>query len=141
MKIIFSNNKYKNYKWILILSFVVLFALSKSLLSHKTTDVAASPSIELNENVSFKNDVQPIFERRCTKCHGGEFPSEGLNLESHEGLMLGSQNGEVIMAGDANNSLLLEQIESGEMPKRGADLTTEQIELIRQWINEGALNN
>jgi len=141
MKTIFSNNKYKNYKWLLILSFVVLFVLSIYLLSHKTTDVAASPSIKLNENVSFKNDLQPIFERRCAKCHGGEFPSEGLNLESYEGLILGSQNGQVIMAGDSNNSLLFEKIENGEMPKRGSDLTAEQIEIIRQWIDEGALNN
>ena len=93
------------------------------------------------ENVSFENDIQPILEKRCTKCHSGEFPSEGLNMESYESLMSGSQNGLVIIAGDSTNSLIFQKIESGEMPKRGQDLTIEQIELIRQWINEGALNN
>jgi hypothetical protein len=85
--------------------------------------------------------VQPILERRCIKCHGGDFPSEGLNIESYESLMAGSQNGQVVVAGDSSNSLLFEKIESGEMPKRGSDLTSEQIQLIQQWINEGALNN
>ncbi|MBL8051138.1 MAG: hypothetical protein JNM46_07950 [Anaerolineales bacterium] len=93
------------------------------------------------ENVSFQDDIQPILERRCIKCHGGEFPSEGLNVETYESLISGSQNGLVIIAGEANNSLLFQKIESGEMPKRGQHLTAEQIELIRQWINEGAQNN
>ncbi|HCB02625.1 MAG TPA: hypothetical protein DEP19_09610 [Anaerolineae bacterium] len=141
MKTIFSNSKYKMYKWILFFSFMLLVIATAFFLSYKTTDVGASPSMIVRENISFKNDVQPILERRCTKCHGGEFPSESLNLESYESLMVGSQNGEVVIAGDSSNSLLFEQIESGEMPKRGSDLTAEQIELIRQWINEGALNN
>ena len=62
-------------------------------------------------------------------------------MESYETLLAGSQNGQVIIPGDSNSSLLFEKVESGEMPKRGADLTAEQIELIKQWIDEGALNN
>jgi hypothetical protein len=101
---------------------------------------AAHPS-QITGPISFKNDVQPILERRCTKCHGGNFPTEGLSMESYESLMAGSQNGNVIVAGDSGNSLLVEKIESGEMPKRGSDLTPEQIAIIKQWIDEGALNN
>jgi len=93
------------------------------------------------ENISFKNDIQPILERRCAKCHGGNFPSEGLNMESYESLMAGSQNGQVIIAGDSGDSLIIEKLLSGEMPKRGSNLTAEQIELIQQWIDEGASNN
>lgn len=103
---------------------------------------AAHPSdISVHENVSFKNEIQPILEQRCIKCHGGDFPSEGLTMESHESLMNGSQNGQVITPGDSSSSLLFEKVESGEMPKRGADLTAEQVKLIQQWIDEGALNN
>jgi hypothetical protein len=64
-----------------------------------------------------------------------------LSMESYESLLTGSQNGQVIIPGDSSNSLLFEKVKSGEMPKRGADLTAEQIELIKQWIDEGALNN
>lgn len=142
MKTIFSNSKYKKQKWVVILSFVILLVISTILFFNKTASVTASTTIEnINTNISFKNDIQPIFERRCIKCHGGEFPSEGLNMESYESLIAGSQSGQVIVVGDANNSLIIEMLENGEMPKRGQDLTSEQIELIRQWINEGALNN
>jgi hypothetical protein len=55
--------------------------------------------------------------------------------------MAGSQNEQVVLAGDANSSLLVEKIKSGEMPKRGPKLTPEQIQAIEQWIDSGALNN
>src|SRR5688572_21060817 len=63
------------------------------------------------ENVSFKNDILPILEGRCAKCHGGEFPTEGLSIATYETLMAGSQNGQVIIPGDSNNSLLFEKVE------------------------------
>lgn len=132
-------------KQLLLIFITIFFVTGFVFFQNDTTNIvtAAQPSETTVsvENVSFNRDIYPLLERRCIKCHGGEFPSEGLNLESYESLMAGSQNGQVIVAGDPNNSLLFEQIESGEMPKRGADLTPEQIELFQQWIDEGALNN
>jgi hypothetical protein len=55
--------------------------------------------------------------------------------------MTGSQNEQVVLAGDAGGSLLIDKIESGEMPKRGPKLTPEQTQTIEQWIDSGALNN
>jgi hypothetical protein len=55
--------------------------------------------------------------------------------------MLGSQNGVVVTAGDAGNSLLFKLVSSGKMPKRGAKLTAEQLDVIKNWINSGAPNN
>ena len=120
----------------LVTAFVIFQSGSTNIVT------AARPSETITyENISFANDVQPILERRCTKCHGGEFPSEGLNMESYESLMAGSQNGQVLIAGDSGNSLIFQKISSGEMPKRGPHLTAEQIAPIKQWIDEGALNN
>lgn len=126
-----------------ILSIIALSLLSTFVIfqSESIKIVTVAPSADIFENTSFRNDIQPILEKHCIKCHGGEFPSEGLSTESYESLISGSQNGQVIIVGDANNSLLFEQIKNGEMPKRGTDLTNEQIQLIQQWINEGALNN
>ncbi|MBC7878176.1 MAG: hypothetical protein H7Y59_13480 [Anaerolineales bacterium] len=92
-------------------------------------------------DVSFSQDVQPILERRCSKCHMGEFTSENLNMETYESLMAGSQNGPVIVSGNASASLLVEKVVEGEMPKRGQKLTSEQIQIITDWINAGAQNN
>jgi hypothetical protein len=92
-------------------------------------------------NVSFINDVMPIFERRCVKCHGGQQTKEGFDLKTYEGLMSGSFNGPVLEPGNANGSYLVEQIINGEMPKRGPKLTPNETQIITDWINSGAINN
>ncbi|MEW6405026.1 MAG: cytochrome c [Chloroflexota bacterium] len=55
--------------------------------------------------------------------------------------MVGSQNGSVLTPGSADDSFLVEQIVEGEMPKRGPQLTPDQIQIIVDWINAGALDN
>lgn len=92
-------------------------------------------------NVSYANDVRPILQSRCGNCHMGEFPSKGLNMDTYEGIMTGSQNGPVIVAGNAKDSLLVKKISSGEMPKRGPKLTLAQVQVIIEWIDSGAPNN
>ncbi len=91
--------------------------------------------------VSFANDVVPILQSRCWNCHGGDKTEEGLNLTTFAGIFAGSENGPVIVPGDADNSLLAEQVVSQEMPKRGPKLTPPQVQVILDWINQGALEN
>jgi len=91
--------------------------------------------------VSYSNDILPILESRCVNCHGGQRVEEGLSLKTFADIMAGSDNGPVIIPGDAGNSLLAEQIVSQEMPKRGPKLTPPQVQLILDWINQGALDN
>ena len=55
--------------------------------------------------------------------------------------MAGSFNGVVVIPGNAADSFLVQQLINGEMPKRGPKLTDEQIQIISDWINAGALNN
>jgi hypothetical protein len=92
-------------------------------------------------SVSFANDVMPIFENSCNKCHGVEQVKEGLDMSTYEGLMTGSFNGPVLVAGNSVDSFLVQQVTKGEMPKRGPKLTPEQIQVISDWIDSGALNN
>jgi hypothetical protein len=91
--------------------------------------------------VSYAQDVQPIFDARCDRCHMGNHPSEGLDLGSYEAVMAGSQNGPVIVPGNADDSLLIEKVLDGEMPKRGPHLTDTQIQILTDWVNAGAPNN
>jgi len=92
-------------------------------------------------DISYSKDVYPILESRCGKCHMGSFTSENLNMETYDSLMAGSQNGAVIVAGNAKESLLARKILKGEMPKRGTKLTSAQVQIIIDWINAGAPNN
>jgi mono/diheme cytochrome c family protein len=109
-----------------------------------TEVVSTAPPTEASAQtaaVSFVNDVLPILQSRCANCHGGERTQEGLNLTTYANLMAGSENGSVIAPGNADTSKLAELIVSQKMPKRGPQLTPPQIQIILDWINQGALDN
>lgn len=99
------------------------------------------PAAAQGATVSFARDVLPIIESRCVNCHGGERTQEGLDLTSHASLMAGSDNGAVVIPGDAVNSLLVELVTNQKMPKRGPKLTPPQVQVITDWVNQGALDN
>jgi mono/diheme cytochrome c family protein len=101
---------------------------------------AAAPAVDL-ANVSFAKDVLPIFQDRCSECHGSDEPEEGLVLTSYKDVMAGSIYGAVVKPGAPDDSYLVEMISTGKMPKKGDDLTKAQIDTIVAWIKAGALNN
>jgi cytochrome c5 len=105
------------------------------------TDAAVTEQSAAPANVSFANDIMPILESRCINCHGGDRTQKGLDMKTYESLMAGSENGPVIAPGDAGNSLLVDQLVQGKMPKRGPKLTPDQVQLITDWVNAGAQNN
>ncbi len=105
------------------------------------TPESAAVAVPPAGDVSFANDVLPIFVKHCGECHGADDPEEGLELITYRTLMLGSIYGAVIKAGDPEGSYLIEMVSSGKMPKKGDPLTPTQIEIIRAWIDAGALDN
>ena len=102
---------------------------------------AATESAPAGATVSFTTDIMPIIQSRCINCHGGDRIEEGLSMRSHAEIMAGSENGSIVTPGDAANSLMAEMVAEGKMPKRGPKLTPPQVQLIVDWINQGALNN
>ncbi len=89
-------------------------------------------------SVSFATDILPLLQSRCVNCHGGQKTEHQLNLNSYDSVMAGSENGPVVTPGDAANSPLAELVANGKMPKRGPKLTPNQVQLIVDWINQGA---
>ena len=89
--------------------------------------------------VNYSSQIQPIFNQNCTGCHGS---NGGLNLTSYAELMKGGNSGDVVNAGDAANSLLVQRIDGTITPRmpQGSDaLADSTIDLIERWINEGAM--
>lgn len=74
--------------------------------------------------ISFSSDVKSIIDTNCITCHNGnQFP----DLRTFEGV--------------SNNATSVRtQVVSRRMPL-GGSLSNEEIELIRCWIDSGALNN
>jgi mono/diheme cytochrome c family protein len=94
-----------------------------------------------NASVSYRQDVQPIFDRACVACHGG---SAGLWLDSYEHVLAGSSLGPVVTPDDPDASELYRRIigqSQPGMPLNGTALSLGEIEIIRTWITEGAPNN
>ena len=96
-----------------------------------------------------------IFTQRCVSCHGGENPAAGLNLEDGQAYsnLVGIKrpfDPEIrVVAGDADASFLIDKLENNnlgnargdQMPLGGPFLEQATIDVIRDWINNGALNN
>ena len=88
--------------------------------------------------ISYYQEIQPIFNQYCTSCHIGNFASGGLNLTTYEELMAGGDSGSVVTPGDYENSLLWIMTDNGYMPLYDPNLSDENINLIKNWIEEGA---
>lgn len=99
-------------------------------------------SSPLFAQVDYSTRIQPIFNARCTSCHGG---TSGVTLTDYASTMasVGSQYGtNVVIAGNADGSPLVDKIEPspdhGNRMPQGGTLPDSSIALIRQWISEGA---
>jgi hypothetical protein len=91
--------------------------------------------------VDYQTEIQTIFNSNCGNCHLGN-SSGGLNLSTYQNLMAGGNSGAVILPGNHANSYLWQKVNNGEMPPgNNPDLNTNEINLIAQWIDEGALEN
>ncbi|MBC8312599.1 MAG: T9SS type A sorting domain-containing protein [Candidatus Marinimicrobia bacterium] len=98
-------------------------------------------------DISYENDIQPIFDANCTSyCHsGGGTYVGGLDLTSYDNLMLGtSDHGPIIIPGYADYSILIQKLSDSppfgqQMPYNQAPLDESIISLISDWINAGAI--
>ena len=120
---------------------------SKSL-SNITLFFASALLLGADEKVSFNEDIRPILNSKCTKCHGGAVAKGGLSLIYRaEALGKGESGKTIIVPGKPDASELYRLITSDDleekMPPQKGDhaeepLTKEQTELIRKWIEQGA---
>lgn len=87
----------------------------------------------------FERDIQPLFAERCVVCHGGESPQSGLDLRTLASALRGGEHGPVVAEGFSDKSILVRQLVSGAMPPKGVGepLSSEEIEQIRAWIDQG----
>jgi hypothetical protein len=96
--------------------------------------------------VDFQRDIRPILSDRCFSCHG---PDEGgrdsdLRLDLAEEAYKDLGGYAAIVPGDVDASELIALIQSKDRkermppPKSGLELKPHEIELLEQWIAEGA---
>lgn len=106
--------------------------------------------------VSFSAQVQPIFTEHCVSCHSAEGAQGGLILaasSAYEDIVgVPSDQSELLLvkASDPQGSYLIHKLEGtqavvggygAQMPAYEDPLPTEDIDLISQWIAQGAKDN
>jgi len=95
--------------------------------------------VEAAEGPFFEERVRGLLKTYCWKCHGGEGREAGLDLRSLPLIKRGGKHGPAVVDGDADKSLLVQKLVSGQMPP-GKELrpTDAHIEIIKTWVTGGA---
>ena len=119
----------------LLASFNACFGL---ILASCATYTACRP-VFAGDGPRFERDIRPILKAHCLSCHGFESRKAGLDLRTVRLMLRGGDRGPVLIPGDAENSLLFQQIFSRTMPLEAElPLTESQIDTVRRWIEAGA---
>jgi hypothetical protein len=124
-----------------IFAFSLVVTTSLSLAGAEPA--ALPPAVD--RKVDFVKDVQPILRKTCYSCHGAEEQEAGLRLDLKARALEGGDGGKVIVSGKSAESRLLLLVagldeDTGIMPPEGegTPLTSEQIAVLRAWIDQGA---
>lgn len=122
------------------------------LLKYSAAVVCLVGSIGLaidNDPINFNRDIRPILSNKCFQCHGPdeEERAEDLRLDipdGEQGALTPREDYRIIQPGDLEGSELWWRInseyEDEQMPPRDSHkepLSEREIELFRQWIEEG----
>lgn len=100
----------------------------------------------------FEQDVLPILERRCMRCHKAaeadtsgrvQHPKGGLRLDGRAHFLRGGDGGAVLVPGSLADSEIYQRViltpeDPDYMPSKGQGLTADEIETLRRWIESGA---
>ena len=136
--------------WLFTLGLLLVVALAQSQEAKRDSNrVVPIPITKLKRTspVNFDREILPILKDNCLACHNKTTAKAGLVLETPQDMLKGGDSGAVIAPKRGSASLLLKvashQVEDTVMPPRGnkvqaSDLTSEELGLIKLWIDQGA---
>lgn len=107
-----------------------------------TPEQEASLPPAASRTIHFSNDIKPILETSCIKCHGRGKSKGGFKLDNRDELLKGGDSGPAILPGKSLESYLIELVAGVDpdnvMPQKGSKLTAVQVGLLRAWVDQGA---
>jgi mono/diheme cytochrome c family protein len=102
----------------------------------KPTPAPTPPTPSPDSALSFTKTIAPILVNRCGRCHVSGSKGQ-FNMASYSALMKGPPSGVVVFPGDLIGSLLIETIETGDMP-RGGRMGAGELDTLKAWVKAGA---
>ena len=118
-----------------------------SLLAISLCALPAWSAENAPRGVDFDREIRPIFSDKCFTCHGpdGAKRMANLRLDMADGGAYSTRGKyKIITPGDSAKSRLFERVSAANQARRmppasaGKGLTPQQVELIKQWIDQGA---
>ena len=89
-------------------------------------------------DISFATDIQPIFTDSCAGCHPSSAPPDLTDGNSWIAII----DGNYIVPNDIGASLLYQRmIGNGNIMPPSGGLPSSEINLVKNWIEQGALDN
>ncbi len=121
---------------------VVCWAGNDLAAQNPPQDDAAESSA--SQPIDFARDVRPLLATHCYRCHGKDSQESGFRLDRKQDAFAGGYAGEpVIVPGKPEESWLWRRISGNEpdyqMPPEGEPLADKDAEIIRRWIQAGAV--
>jgi mono/diheme cytochrome c family protein len=120
---------------------LVFLCIATGVWAKMTPEQVAKLPAPAPQPVDFVTEIKPILEARCINCHGRGRDKGGFQIDTRETLLKGGSSGPAVIAGKSQESLLIELVMGVDpdnvMPLKGSRLTTEQIGLLRGWIDQG----
>lgn len=88
---------------------------------------------------SFESDIRPILREYCLDCHGATDKLEGsLDLRLVRFILKGGDSGPALVSGNADASLILQRVESDDMPPGTHKVSADKKAVLRAWIAAGS---
>jgi len=120
-----------------------LALIASAVVFQACTKISEEPGKPKKEKVSFVEDIRPILEENCLSCHHTGTLLGELNLENKEFASKKTPRGYFLVAGDPQASRLYNVLvnlraRDDAMPPDGHRLESEKINLIHDWIMQGA---
>ncbi|MCS1417411.1 MAG: hypothetical protein M2R46_05165 [Verrucomicrobia subdivision 3 bacterium] len=128
--------------WGVAVALVVSICGNSNLLAQPADGDAEAAS----GSVSYYTQIRPIFQAQCHGCHQPAKARGGYVMTDFTALLKGGDSEEkAIIPGNPDHSYLVELITpvngEAEMPQKGDPLPAVEIELIRNWIARGAVDD
>lgn len=119
---------------------VLILLLSLSSCYYDEEIVIPEEVLEPVEDVSFANEIQPIFNEFCVACHPTVAAPDLTEGNSFNAITITDPN--LVIPNDADGSELYQRlIGIGDLMPPSGSLSDADINLVKSWIEQGAKNN
>jgi uncharacterized membrane protein len=120
------------------------FAKWFGIEKEKDTTASRKPITDIQEAFVYTDLVVPILSDKCYSCHSSKKVKGALRMDTEPLLFKGGKHGEIIQPGNGLESELVKRLllpaedDKRMPPKDQPQLTKEEMELLRWWIDAGA---